>query len=124
MFDRANLCSLYRHADLALVSPLRDGMNLVAKEYVAAQVDDDGVLLLSPLAGAGEQLGSEALTIDPYDTGGAVDAIDQALSMPEPERRARMRSLRRTVHQSDLSRWINEVLETASRVRNASGEQS
>ena len=117
MFDHDELCELYRFSDLALVSPLRDGMNLVAKEYVASQVDDDGVLLLSPLAGAYEQLSDAAVELDPYDTAAGADAVERALGMDEYERRSRMRALRRRVHEGDLSRWLDDVLETAERVR-------
>jgi trehalose 6-phosphate synthase len=119
MFDRENLFSLYQHSDLALVTPLRDGMNLVAKEYVAAQVDGDGMLLLSPYAGAYDQLGSAAIEFDPYDTAGAVDAVERALEMDGDERRRRMRELRRVVHETSLSWWLDEVIETAIDVQNA-----
>jgi trehalose 6-phosphate synthase len=117
MYDRPELFILYRNADIAMVSPLRDGMNLVAKEYVASQVDDDGVLLLSPLAGASEQLGAEAVEFDPYDTASAAAAIERAVGMHRDERQARMRALRRSVHEADLSWWLDEVLRTAATVR-------
>jgi trehalose 6-phosphate synthase len=79
MFDRDVLLSLYRHSDMAVVGPLRDGMNLVAKEYVASQIDNDGVLLLSPFAGAVDQLGESALEFDPHDTANATDALARAV---------------------------------------------
>ncbi|QLG64202.1 alpha,alpha-trehalose-phosphate synthase (UDP-forming) [Halorarum salinum] len=117
MFDYPDLCSLYRHSDLGLVSPLRDGMNLVAKEYVAAQVEDDGVLLLSRLAGAYEELGEGAVELDPYDPVAGAEAIERALAMDEWERRSRMRALRHRVHDGDLAHWLDDVLETAGTVR-------
>ncbi|WP_313696178.1 alpha,alpha-trehalose-phosphate synthase (UDP-forming) [Halorarum halobium] len=119
MFDYDRLCELYRFSDLALVSPLRDGMNLVAKEYVAAQVEDDGVLLLSPLAGASEALAEGAVELDPYDTAAGAAAIERAIEMDDRERRSRMRALRRRVHEGDLSAWLDDVLETAGAVREA-----
>ncbi|MGQ4557161.1 trehalose-6-phosphate synthase [Halobellus sp. GM3] len=117
MYDRADLLSLYRHADIGLVGPLRDGMNLVAKEYVAAQTENDGVLLLSPLAGAGEQLSESAVEFDPYDTEAAAASIERAMEMGLPERHLRMRSLRRGVHAADLSAWLDDVLGAAAAIR-------
>lgn len=105
-YDREQLAALYRYADVALVSPLRDGMNLVAKEYVASQLGDDGVLVLSEFAGAVECLGEEALVVNPNDTEAFATAIEAALSMPERTRRRRMRALRRQVHGEDTDAWI------------------
>ena len=87
------LAALYDAADVMLVTPLRDGMNLVAKEYVASRLDDTGALVLSELAGAADDL-VEALLVNPYDTGAVAAAIDQALRMPAAEQRARMSALR------------------------------
>ncbi|AWB28331.1 alpha,alpha-trehalose-phosphate synthase (UDP-forming) [Halococcoides cellulosivorans] len=115
--DRDVLYSLYRHSDMAIVSPLRDGMNLVAKEYVAAQVDSDGVLLLSPFTGAYEQLGEAAVAFDPYDTDRAAEAIERAIEMDDAERWRRMRRLRRAVHETDLAWWLDEAAATADDVR-------
>jgi len=116
MYDRSELFTLYRHSDLAFVSPLRDGMNLVAKEYVAAQLDNDGVLLLSPFTGASEQIGGGAVEFDPYDTAGAADAIESALRMKQGERKARMRAMRRQVHEADLQSWLDDILSTAEAI--------
>jgi trehalose 6-phosphate synthase len=110
----AALAGLYRHADVAVVSPLRDGMNLVAKEYVAAQVDGDGVLVLSELAGAAEQLGDDALLVNPNDTEGFADALDAALAMPEAARRRRMRRLRELVTDEDTDAWVRAQFETVA----------
>ncbi len=111
------LYGLYRHSDLALISPIRDGMNLVAKEYVAAQADEDGVLLLSTLAGADEELGAQAKTVEPYDSAAFAEAIEAALTMPTDERRTRMRTLRKTVAENNLDDWIDAVLERTQRLR-------
>jgi trehalose 6-phosphate synthase len=111
------LCGLYRFSDVMLVSAVRDGMNLVAKEYVAAQVDDDGVLVLSDQTGAYEELGEYALTINPYDTEGFVETIDAALHMEAGQRAERMRALREQVESHDLVAWMNDVFETAEDLR-------
>ncbi|SEO61949.1 trehalose 6-phosphate synthase [Halogranum amylolyticum] len=103
------LYGLYRHSDLAVVTPIRDGMNLVAKEYVAAQTDGDGVLLLSDLAGADESLGDHALTVEPYDTAAFADQIEAALTMSPDERTRRMRLLREQVCGDDLDSWIRSL---------------
>src|SRR5712692_4358510 len=108
----AELGALYRHADVALVTPLRDGMNLVAKEYVAAQVDDPGVLVLSELAGAAEEL-QEALLVNPFDVDAVAEALATALSMPDDERRARMSALRSRVRANDVHLWVQRFLEAA-----------
>jgi trehalose 6-phosphate synthase/phosphatase len=108
------LSALYRAADVMLVTALRDGMNLVAKEFVASRVDDDGVLVLSEFAGAAEELG-EALLINPYDIDAVADAILQALDMPAAERRARMRALRRRVTARTAGRWAEVFLGTLVR---------
>jgi trehalose 6-phosphate synthase/phosphatase len=110
---KEELYALYRHSDLALVTPLRDGMNLVAKEFVAAQLDGKGALLLSEFAGAHEELGDDAVTINPYDTQGVADAIERAVSLPEEERRTRMADLRDRVESYDLVVWMDDVLSAA-----------
>jgi trehalose 6-phosphate synthase/phosphatase len=106
------LAALYRQADVALVTPLRDGMNLVAKEYVAAQVENDGVLVLSELAGAGEEL-QEAVLVNPLDIDAVAEALHRALTMPEEERRARMSALRDRVRTNDVHAWVRRVLQEA-----------
>jgi len=105
------VAALYRVADVMLVTPLRDGMNLVAKEFVAARVDGDGVLVLSEFAGAFAELG-EALSVNPNDIDGMASAIKQALSMPEDERRTRMAALRARVERHDVHRWAGSFLST------------
>ena len=111
---REDLFAMYRQADVALVTPLRDGMNLVAKEYVASQLDDAGVLILSEMAGAAEEL-QEALIVNPFSPDAVVDAIQRALSMPEQERRARMSALRARVRSHDVHTWVASFLESAER---------
>ncbi len=98
------VAALYRAADVMLVTPLRDGMNLVAKEFVATRTDEDGVLVLSEFAGAAREL-EEALIVNPYDLDGVVDCIVRALEMSPSERRARMSALRQCVGRHDAGQW-------------------
>jgi trehalose 6-phosphate synthase/phosphatase len=108
------LVALYCAADVMLVTPLRDGMNLVAKEYVATRVDDDGVLVLSEFAGAAVELES-ALIVNPYDVESVAATVKRALALPPEERRARMTRLRRRVHEYDVHAWAQEFVEHLSR---------
>lgn len=103
------LVALYRAADVMLVTPLRDGMNLVAKEFVASRVDEEGVLVLSEFAGAASEM-IEALHVNPYDLDRVALTIKEALTMPEDERRARMRALRRRVSDYDVHRWADTFI--------------
>jgi trehalose 6-phosphate synthase/phosphatase len=104
------LVSLYRAADVMLVTPLRDGMNLVAKEFIASRIDGDGVLVLSEFAGAAWEL-PEALLVNPYDVDGSAELYYRALSMPREERRARLTPLRTRVETFDVHRWVATFLE-------------
>ena len=104
------MLALYRAADVMLVTPLRDGMNLVAKEFPASRIDEDGVLVLSEFAGAADELG-DALIVNPYDVDGTADAIHRALIMPGGERRQRMRALRATIFRYDVHHWVRTYLE-------------
>ncbi len=108
--------ALYRAADVMLVTPLRDGMNLVAKEFVAARTDRDGVLVLSEFAGAASELG-EALQVNPYDVDNMARRIRQALLMPDMERRSRMRALRLRVMSHDADRWAQSFIDAMRRIR-------
>ena len=108
--------ALYRAADVMLVTPLRDGMNLVAKEFVASRTDEDGVLVLSEFAGAASEL-AEAIHVNPYDVPGLADAYYRALEMSPAERRTRMRALRRRVMRFDVQRWSRLFLDTLGRER-------
>jgi trehalose 6-phosphate synthase/phosphatase len=109
---REDLFAMYRQADVALVTPLRDGMNLVAKEYVASQLDDSGVLILSEMAGAAEEL-QEALIVNPFSPNAIVEAIWRALSMPEQERKARMSALRARVRAHDVYAWVTDFVDAS-----------
>ncbi len=106
------LCGLYRDADVALVTPLRDGMNLVAKEYVACQVDDPGVLILSRMAGAAETM-RETLQVNPFDLDETAEAIHQALSMDEEVRATRIASLRKRERRDNVEAWVESFLDAA-----------
>jgi trehalose 6-phosphate synthase/phosphatase len=99
-----------------LVTPLRDGMNLIAKEFVASRVDEDGVLVLSEFAGAAAELDG-AVIVNPYDVDGVAAAILQALAMPDGERRARMQALRRRVTTHDVHGWARGFLEQLAAAR-------
>jgi trehalose 6-phosphate synthase/phosphatase len=103
------LSALYRAADVLLVTPLRDGMNLVAKEFIATRTDDDGVLVLSEFAGAADEL-TRAVMVNPYDVDGMSESIDAALRMPHAERRERMQMLRAHVMEHDVSGWAESFL--------------
>jgi trehalose 6-phosphate synthase/phosphatase len=109
------LVSLYRAADVMLVTPLRDGMNLVAKEFVASRIDGDGVLVLSEFAGAAWEL-PEALQVNPYDVDGSAEVYYRALTMPREERRARLMPLRTRVETFDVHRWVATFLEQLAEV--------
>jgi trehalose 6-phosphate synthase len=108
--DFDELLSLYRAADVMLVTPFRDGMNLVAKEYVATRYDETGVLVLSEFAGAAHQL-KQALLVNPHDIDGVKNAIVAAVEMSPDEARTRMRSMRRAVKRSDAVAWAKSFLE-------------
>ncbi len=110
---RDRLAAMYRDADVALVTPLRDGMNLVAKEYVACQVGEPGVLILSRLAGAAETM-REALFVNPYDVEETAEAIHRALTMDAEERASRMAALRRRERRDDVEAWVQSFLEAAA----------
>jgi trehalose-6-phosphate synthase len=118
-FMLPQLVALYRLADFCVVSSLHDGMNLVAKEFVAARDDLDGVLILSELAGAAQEL-REALIINPYDERGFTDAIARAIEMPGWESRRRMQALRRRVAGRDVLVWASDILDRLER-RKGSG---
>ena len=106
---QTTLLALYRAADVMLVTPVRDGMNLVCKEFVASRVDEDGVLVLSEFAGAADEL-TDAILVNPYDVDGVADAVHDALTMPGVERRRRMRSLRAEVMGHDVHRWADRFI--------------
>jgi trehalose 6-phosphate synthase len=108
---RLELLSYYRTADIALITPLDDGMNLVAKEYCACNNDGNGVLILSEFAGAAAQLQRGALLVNPYNREAVAEAIYQAYKMDPQERAERMQRLRRNVASSDVFRWVSSFLQ-------------
>jgi trehalose 6-phosphate synthase/phosphatase len=110
---RTELLAYYRAADIGLVTPLKDGMNLVAKEYCACSVEEDCVLVLSEFAGAASQLARGALLVNPYDEDGVADAIWTACRMPAEERRARMRRMRASIREHDVFWWVDTFLRAA-----------
>ncbi len=111
-YDQATLARLYRHAAVGLVTPLRDGMNLVAKEYVAAHATRPGVLILSELAGAAQEL-RDALLVNPYDVDGMADTLLTAVTMPPEQATARMRRMLRRVQRFDVKNWVDSFLSEA-----------
>jgi trehalose 6-phosphate synthase len=114
-YSHSTLAGLYRAARVGLVTPLRDGMNLVAKEYVASQnLDDPGVLILSRFAGAAHEC-KAALLVNPYDPDSVAAAIGQALSMPLAERRERHDSLFRVLSHNDIQHWADRFLTALER---------
>jgi len=115
-YPRDEMVALYLAADVMLVTALRDGMNLVAKEYVASRFDEDGVLILSEFTGASDEL-KRALLINPHDIDGLKDAILAAIAMPRRERASRMRTLRRRVHEFDVARWSADFLTTLDQAK-------
>ncbi|WP_194892433.1 alpha,alpha-trehalose-phosphate synthase (UDP-forming) [Catenulispora pinisilvae] len=109
--DRDELVALYSAADVMVVTPLRDGMNLVCKEYIATRHGLDGVLVLSEFAGAAAELSDYALLVNPHDLDGVKKALVRALTMDPMEERARMRTLHRQVMTHDVGRWARSFLD-------------
>jgi len=115
-YPREEMVALFLAADVMLVTALRDGMNLVAKEYVASRIDDRGVLVLSEFAGAADELKS-ALLVNPHDIDGVKDAIMTAVGMSKREQGVRMRALRRRVREHDVAHWSSSFLEVLEGTR-------
>jgi alpha,alpha-trehalose-phosphate synthase [UDP-forming] len=110
------LAAIYRAADLCLVSSLQDGMNLVAKEFVACQVDERGLLLLSRFAGAAEEIEGATL-INPFNIDGLAEGLKSALAVPLEERRARMARMRYDLHGATIFDWLRSILRAANELR-------
>jgi trehalose 6-phosphate synthase/phosphatase len=110
------LVGMYAAADVCCVTPLRDGMNLIAKEYCAACTEDDGVLMLSEMAGAAREL-REAVLVNPNDSEAMVEALHVSLSMPQEERIPRMRSMRDRVRRYTIQRWVQDFLDRLAEIR-------
>jgi len=117
--EQDSIYCAYRAADVCVVSSLHDGMNLVAKEFVAARDDEQGVLILSTFAGASREL-LEALIVNPYDATAMGEAMHRALTMPEDEQRERMRRMREVVRDNNVYRWAGSMLQDAARLRKRS----
>jgi trehalose 6-phosphate synthase len=113
--DRAEILPYYRHADFCMVTSLHDGMNLVAKEYVAARADHDGILILSRFAGASQEL-RDALVVNPYDPEDVAAAIRRAVTMDADERRWRMRRMYEHVAEHNIYRWAAMLLSELERM--------
>lgn len=109
------LIALYRTADTMLVTPLKDGMNLVAKEYCAVNLDEDGCLILSEFAGAWPQMSTGALSVNPYDVEGTAETIVQAFNMDSDERRRRMKLMRQNIVEEDIFWWVDSFLKAAEK---------
>jgi trehalose 6-phosphate synthase len=109
-YPREEMAALYLTGDVMLVTPLRDGMNLVAKEYVACRNDETGALVLSEFTGAADEL-SGAFAVNPHDIDGLKDAIVRAATISPAEARRRMRSMRRRVHEHDVAHWATRFLD-------------
>jgi trehalose 6-phosphate synthase len=108
-FSQARLMGLYRLADCCVVSSLHDGMNLVAKEFVASRTDEDGTLVLSDFAGASREL-TDALIVNPFDEVELAEGMRTALKMTREERRRRMQKMRAVVSESNIYRWTGKIL--------------
>ena len=120
-YPREEMAALYRTADVMVVTPYRDGMNLVAKEYVACRCDDDGALVLSEFAGAAEEL-RQAWLVNPYDLNGMKQAIVDACRADHRELGRRMRAMRKTVRQHDVAAWAASFLAALAEVPGAHGK--
>jgi trehalose 6-phosphate synthase/phosphatase len=114
-----NLIDLYTSCDIALITPVRDGMNLVAKEYVATRTNDDGVLVLSEMAGATKEL-NEAIHINPYDLEDMANSLKQAIDMPLEEQQRRMKSLKKRVSRYHVKKWASDFISSLNDTQNTS----
>jgi trehalose 6-phosphate synthase len=120
-YPREEMAALYRAADIMVVTPYRDGMNLVAKEYVACRFDDDGALILSEFAGASNEL-RQAWLVNPYDLNGMKAALMEAYRADDRDLTRRMRAMRRTIAAADVAAWAKGYLEAMEEVRPAHGK--
>jgi trehalose 6-phosphate synthase len=123
-FDRPTLMGFFREANVGLVTPIRDGMNLVAKEFVASQdPDNPGALVLSTMAGAAKEL-TDAILINPYDIDSVAESIHKALTMPLGERKERYQGMIEVLRKNDITAWrtrfVDALIETRDRIRLAS----
>jgi trehalose 6-phosphate synthase len=114
--DRVDLLAHYRACDMAFITPLKDGMNLVAKEYCASRTAEDGALILSQFAGAAEQLKPDALLVNPYDVEQMADTVSIAFCMNQTQRSTRMKRMRRNVRTENVFWWVDSFLAAGSRL--------
>ncbi|MBO0844418.1 MAG: trehalose-6-phosphate synthase [Nocardioides sp.] len=121
-YPREEMAALYRAADVMVVTPYRDGMNLVAKEYVACRYDENGALVLSEFAGAAAEL-RQAWQVNPYDLNGMKAALLAAATADPRDRQRRMRAMRRTVRQADVAAWAKAFLDELDEVRPPHGKK-
>jgi trehalose 6-phosphate synthase len=120
-YPREEMAALYRAADVMVVTPYRDGMNLVAKEYVACRYDDGGALVLSEFAGAADEL-RQAWLVNPYDINGMKSALLEAYGADEKELTRRMKAMRKTVRNNDVRAWADSFLAELADVRDSHGK--
>jgi trehalose-6-phosphate synthase len=113
--DHRDIVPLYRHADFCMVTSLHDGMNLVAKEFVAARDDEHGALILSRFTGAAREL-TDAVIVNPYDLDEMAEAVRTAVEMPPEEQKARMARMRRVIREHNIYRWAGLLLNELSRI--------
>jgi trehalose 6-phosphate synthase/phosphatase len=111
--QREELLAYYRTSEMALVTPLKDGMNLVAKEFCACSIEEESVLILSEFAGAAAELQRGAILVNPYDIESVADAMYQAFTMDQAEKKRRMRGLRRLIRDKNVFRWVDSFLNAA-----------
>ena len=115
-FDFNDLTALYSIADILFLTPLRDGMNLVAKEYVATRKNEDGVLILGEMAGTAKELG-EALVINPNDLQGTSNALKSAITMPVDEQKRRMKIMQGRLERYDVKRWAQDFMDRITHIK-------
>jgi trehalose 6-phosphate synthase/phosphatase len=114
--NREDLLAHYRACDMAFITPLKDGMNLVAKEYCACRIEQDGTLILSQFAGAAEQLKPDALLVNPYDIEQMADTIVKGFQMTQAERAARMKRMRHVVRKENVFWWVDSFLKVGAKL--------
>ena len=115
-FPFQSLSAFYTMSDVALVTPLRDGMNLVCKEYIASKKDQTGVLILSEMAGAAKEM-SEAIIVNPHDVNQIVDALHQALTMPKEEQQRRNYELQNILRRYDIHHWVHVFMQELEEIK-------
>jgi trehalose 6-phosphate synthase len=120
-YPREEMAALYRAADIMVVTPYRDGMNLVAKEYVACRYDDAGALVLSEFAGAADEL-RQAWLVNPYDINGMKSALLDAYQADEKDLVKRMKAMRKTVRSNDVAAWADSFMAALAEVGDAHGK--